>query len=170
MIKHRTLGSNFTNFERMGLDSQDDLDELIEANDKERIVAELWRLSGIVMFAKFLRQGWMVEQFNFITGVRSRNEQDLRKNLKLFQVPEASIESIRSKLDMRIFDESTNILKCMYSTRFNGCTSRSGTSTEVHSTPDTTKPSLISTLEIGRPDKFGKRISLVEGNKEASDK
>jgi hypothetical protein len=86
-------------------------------------------------------QGWMVKQVSFIAGARSLNEQDLRKNLKFFQVPEASIESIRSKL-------------VMYSTRFNECTTRSGTSTEAHSNPDATTPSLISSLETGRPNKF----------------
>jgi hypothetical protein len=45
------------------------------------------------------------------------NEQDLRKNLKYFKVPETSIESIYSKLTLRVFDVYTNILKCMYSTR-----------------------------------------------------
>ena len=66
------------------------------------------------------RQGWQVEQISFIAGSRSLDEQNLRQNLKFFQVPETSIESIGSKLAMRIFDEYANILKCMYSTRFNG--------------------------------------------------
>ena len=47
-------------------------------------------------------------------------EHDLRKNLKFFQVPETTIESIGLKLTMRIFDEYGNILRYMYSTRFNG--------------------------------------------------
>ena len=56
------------------------------------------------------RQEWKVEQISFTGGARSLNEQDLRKNLKFFQVPEASIESIGLKLAMRIFDElSTRI-------------------------------------------------------------
>jgi hypothetical protein len=50
-------------------------------------------------------QGWMVEQVSFMTGARYPNEEDLRKNIKFLQVPEASIEPIRSKLAMRIFDE-----------------------------------------------------------------
>ncbi len=63
-------------------------------------------------------------------GSRSLDEQDLRKNLKFFQVPEASIETIGSKLAIRIivFDEYVNILRCMYSTRFNGDPSRTGSS------------------------------------------
>ena len=48
------------------------------------------------------RQGWRVEQISFIAGSRSLNEDDLRKNLKFFQVPEASIEDIGSKLALRI--------------------------------------------------------------------
>jgi hypothetical protein len=40
------------------------------------------------------RQGWKVEQISFVTGSRSVNKQDLRENLKFFQVPEASIQSV----------------------------------------------------------------------------
>ena len=47
---------------------------------------------------------------------------------KFFKVPETSIESIYSKLNMRVFDEYTNILKFMFSTRFNGWSTRSGDS------------------------------------------
>jgi hypothetical protein len=36
-----------------------------------------------------------------------------------FKVPQAGIETIRSKLIFKIFDEYANILKGMYSTRFN---------------------------------------------------
>ncbi len=49
-------------------------------------------------------QGWKVEQISFITGARSVEKQDLSKNLKFFRVPEASINSIYSKLAMRVFD------------------------------------------------------------------
>ena len=49
-------------------------------------------------------QGWRVEQISFITGVRSVNNQDLSKNLQFFNVPEASIHSIYSKLVLRVFD------------------------------------------------------------------
>jgi hypothetical protein len=59
-------------------------------------------------------QDWKVEQISFITGARSVNKQDLSKNLKFFNVPEASIQSIYSKLAMRVFDVYANILKCMY--------------------------------------------------------
>jgi hypothetical protein len=40
------------------------------------------------------RQGWKVEQISFVTGSRSVNKQDLEKNLKFFQVPEASEQSV----------------------------------------------------------------------------
>ena len=46
------------------------------------------------------------------------NENDLRKNLGFVKVPQASIESIRSKLAFKIFDEYVNILKGMCSMRF----------------------------------------------------
>jgi hypothetical protein len=63
-------------------------------------------------------QGWDVSQRSFIVGARSLNEQDLHDNLAYFKVPQAGIESIRSKLVFKIFDEHANILKDMYSTRF----------------------------------------------------
>ena len=43
-------------------------------------------------------QGWEVQQVSFIGGARSLNEQDLKNNLRFFKVPQATIESIRSKL------------------------------------------------------------------------
>jgi hypothetical protein len=84
------------------------------------------------------------------------NEQDLTQNLKFFKVPEVSIESIYSKLTMRVFDVYVNILKCMYSTRFNGGSPRSGASSEDQSTCITVTP-LIHTLDTSRPDKYRKR-------------
>jgi hypothetical protein len=55
--------------------------------------------------------------------------------LKFFQVPERSIQSIGSKLAMRIFHEYANILKCMYSTRFNGGSTGTGISLEAQPAP-----------------------------------
>ena len=51
-------------------------------------------------------QGWMVEQINFIPGTRSLNDDELKKNLEYFKVPIVRIETIRSKQDMKIFDDS----------------------------------------------------------------
>jgi hypothetical protein len=65
------------------------------------------------------RQSWKVDQVSFITGVRSVDKQDFSNNMNFFGVPTASIRSIYSKLAMRTFDVYANILKCMYSTRFN---------------------------------------------------
>jgi hypothetical protein len=61
------------------------------------------------------RQGWTVNQKNFITGARSLNEKDLHDNLSYFKVPEEDIDSIRSKLVLKIFDEDAKNLKDMYS-------------------------------------------------------
>ncbi len=66
------------------------------------------------------RQGWKVEQVSFIAGTRSLNKEELKKNLAYFEVPSGSVEPIRAKLVMKIFDEYANILKGMYSIRFNG--------------------------------------------------
>ena len=50
-------------------------------------------------------QGWLVSQRSFTAGARSLNEEDLSNNLACFQVQKAGIESIRSKLAFKIFDE-----------------------------------------------------------------
>jgi hypothetical protein len=44
-----------------------------------------------------------------------------RKIWPISRFRQMGIESIRSKLEYKIFDEYTNILKGMSSTRFNGC-------------------------------------------------
>jgi hypothetical protein len=74
------------------------------------------------------RQGWKVDQVSFIEGARSLNEEELKKNLTCFEVPPVSIESIHTKLVMKIFDEYANILKGMYSIRFNGRSDHGDTS------------------------------------------
>jgi hypothetical protein len=80
--------------------------------------------SGLVITMQ--RQGWKVEQVSFIVGARSLNEKELKKNFAYFKIPSASVEPI--ELDMKIFDEYTNILKGMYSIRFNGRSDHRGTS------------------------------------------
>jgi hypothetical protein len=91
-------------------------------------------------------EGWRVEEISFITGARSvtLNKQDFSKNLKFFNVPEASIQSIYSKLAMRVFDVYANILKCMYSTRFRGGPTRLEDSPEAQPTPIFVTPSFVS--------------------------
>ncbi len=66
-------------------------------------------------------------------GARSLNEVEFKENLEYFKVPSASIDSIRTKLDITIFDDYANILKGMYSIRFNGRPDSGGTSAR----PDT---------------------------------
>ncbi len=75
------------------------------------------------------RQGWKIEQVSFMVGARSLNEEELKKNLTYFEVPPVSIEPIHTKLAMKIFDEYTNILKGMYSIRYNGRSDHGVTST-----------------------------------------
>ena len=103
------------------------------------------------------RQGWKVEQVSFITGARSVDKRDFSKNMRFFRVPEASINSIYSKLAMRSFDVYANILKCMYITRLNGGATRSETSSDTQPTPcvftSLTHP--INTLP--QPDNFKRR-------------
>ena len=114
------------------------------------------------------RQGWKVEQISFITGARLVNKQDLSKNLKFFQVPEANIQSMYSKLTMRVFDVYENILKCMYSTRFNEGSVRSEASPEAQSTPNVVTP-LIHTMDISRPDKHNWRGKESHETKDKQD-
>ncbi len=75
----------------------------------------------------------MVHQHSFVAGARSLNEEEFKENLEYFKVPSTSIDSIRTKLPMTIFDEYANILKGMYSVRFNGRPDSGGTSAR----PDT---------------------------------
>ncbi len=80
--------------------------------------------------------GWVVHQRSFVAGARSLHEEEFKENLEYFKVPSTSIDSIRTKLVMTIFDEYANILKGMYSIRFNGRPDSGGTSVR----PDTGRP------------------------------
>ena len=123
------------------------------------------------------RSGWVVHQRSFITGARSLNEAELKENLEYFKVPSPIIDSIRTKLAMTIFDEYANILKGMYSTRFNGRADLGGTSAR----PDTGRsdhgeaparpardpiPPLINSLTAWQPNKFRKRKERGSKEKE----
>jgi hypothetical protein len=95
-------------------------------------------------------QGWTVTQKSFIAGARSLNEQDLHDNLAYFKVLQVGIDSIRSKLAFKIFDEYANILKGMYSTRFNGRPKNKGDHDQMDTVPDGPSPPLITSLS--KPD------------------
>ena len=84
------------------------------------------------------------------------NKKDFSKNMKFFNVPEDSIQSVYSKLTMRVFDVYANILKCMYSTRFSGGSTKSEDSLEAQSTPTAATP-LLRILDTSRPDKYKRR-------------
>jgi hypothetical protein len=123
------------------------------------------------------RQGWKVEQVSFIAGARSLNEKELKENLNFFEVPPASIEPIRAKLAMTIFDEYANVLKGMYSIRFNGRPDHGDTSARpVHGSSDhgdtpvcpawwTTSP-LINSLTAWQSNKVRKRKEREEKGEE----
>ena len=67
-----------------------------------------------------------------------------------FEVPSESVEPIRSKLGMKIFDEYTNILKGMYSIRFNGRTDHGVTSTRpLNGSSD--QGGTLLTVQLGGP-------------------
>ncbi len=99
-------------------------------------------------------QGWTVNQRSFIAGARSLNEQDLHDNLSYFKVPQAGIDSIRSKLVFKIFDEYANILKGMYSTRFNGRPKNKGDHDQMDTVPGGSSPPLITSLQAWQPNKI----------------
>jgi hypothetical protein len=90
---------------------------------------------------------WIVSQRSFIDGARFLNEKDLQDNLTYFKVPEAGIDSIRSKLDLKIFDEYVNILKGMYSTRFNGRLESKGDHNQMDTSPAGPSPPHITSLQ-----------------------
>ena len=123
------------------------------------------------------RSGWVVHQRRFIAGARSLNESELKENLEYFQVPSASLEPIRTKLAMTIFDEYANILKGMYSIRFNGRSDLGGSSAR----PDSGRsdhgeaparparepmPPLINSLTAWQPNKIRKRKERGSKEKE----
>jgi hypothetical protein len=93
-------------------------------------------------------QGWTVNQRRFIAGARSLNEQDLHDNLPYFKVLRAGIDSIRSKLVFKIFDEYANILRGIYSTRFNGHPKNKGDHDQMDTTPGGPSPPLITSLQV----------------------
>ena len=57
---------------------------------------------------------------------------------------------------MKVFDVYANILKCMYSTRFNEGSVRSEASPEAQSTPTDVTP-LIRTIDTSLPDRQKRR-------------
>jgi hypothetical protein len=77
---------------------------------------------------------------------------DLQDNLAYFKVPQAGIESITSKLAFNIFDEYANILKGMYSTRFNGRPKNNGAHAQTDTTPSGPLPPLITSLRAWQPN------------------
>ena len=83
-----------------------------------------------------------MSQRSSIAGARSLNEQDLYENLTYFKVPQTDIESIRSKLTFKIFDEYAKILKGMYSKAETSMTRR-------------TSPQAGSDLPSSPPSKLG---------------
>jgi hypothetical protein len=99
-------------------------------------------------------QGWTVTQKSFIAGARSLNEQDLHDNLAYFKVPQAGIDSIRSKLAFKILDEYANILNGMYSTRFNGLPKNKGDHDQTDTVPDGSSPPLITSLQPWQPNEI----------------
>jgi hypothetical protein len=97
-------------------------------------------------------QGWTVSQKSFIAGARSLNERDLHDNLDYFKVPQAGIDSIRSKLVFKIFDEYAKILKGMYSTRFNGHPKNKVDHDQMDTVPGGPSPPLITSLQDWQPN------------------
>jgi hypothetical protein len=89
-----------------------------------------------------------VSQRSFIAGARSLNEKDLHDNLAYFKVPQTGIESIRSKLVYLIFDEYANILRGMYSTRFNGLPENKGDHAHMDTAPGGPSSPLITSCII----------------------
>ncbi len=93
-----------------------------------------------------------MSQRSFLAGARSLNEKELQENLAYFKVPQAGIESIRSKLAFKIFDEYVNILKDMHSTRFNGRPKDSDVYAQTDSAPGGPMPPLITSLQAWQPN------------------
>ncbi len=93
-------------------------------------------------------------QKSFISGARSLNEQYLHDNLVYFKVPQPVIDSIRSKLSFKIFDEYANILKGMHSTTFNGRPKNKGDHEQMDTVPDGPSLPLITSLKVWQSNKI----------------
>jgi hypothetical protein len=100
---------------------------------------------------------------SFIVGARSLNDQDLHDNLPYFKVPQEGIDSIRSKLVFKIFDEYANTLKGMYSTRFNGRPTNKGDHDQMDTTVGGPSPPLITSLQAWQSNKI--RCQKEKGKK-----
>jgi hypothetical protein len=96
--------------------------------------------------------GWIVSKRSFIVGGRSSNEKDLHDSLSYFKVPQTGIDSIRSKLVLKIFDEYANILKGMYSTRFNGPLESKVDHNQMDTAPGGPSSPLITSLQTWYPN------------------
>ncbi len=83
--------------------------------------------------------------------IRSKipEREDFKDNLTYFKVPQADMDSIRSKLALKIFDEYAHILKGMYSTRLNGHleSQREHNQIDTAPGPDGPSPPLITSLQ-----------------------
>ena len=88
-------------------------------------------------------------------------------DIYFFKVPESRVE-YRVHQHEGTYDDSSNILGCMYNARFNGRTTRSGSSAEVLSTDNDVTPSHnhINALEKGRPTKFRRPLSHFSSRSE----
>jgi hypothetical protein len=64
------------------------------------------------------------------------------------------IDSIRSKLAFKIFDEYANILKGMDSTRFNGRPKNKGDHDQMDTAPGGPSPPLITSFQAWQPNKI----------------
>jgi hypothetical protein len=71
--------------------------------------------------------GWIVSQRSFI--------------------PQAGIDSIRTKLSFKILEEYANILKSMYSTRLNGRPKNKGDHDQKDTVPGGPSPPFITSLQ-----------------------
>jgi hypothetical protein len=94
----------------------------------------------------------IISQRSFIARARSLNEKNQHDDLAYFKIPPAGIESIRSKLALKIFDECANNLKGMYSTRFNGCPENKGDHDQMDTAQGGPSPPLITSLQAWQPN------------------
>jgi hypothetical protein len=79
----------------------------------------------------------------------------LARQPSYFKVPQVGIDSIRSKLVFKIFDEYANILKGMYSTRFNGRPKNKDDHDQMDTAPLTDPhPPLITSLQVWQSNKI----------------
>jgi hypothetical protein len=106
--------------------------------------------TGELVILEFKRMSCVTDQY--VKRARHVAEAQYASIKSALEKTPAGIDSIRSKLTLKIFDEYANILKGMYSTRFNGRPKNKGDHDQMDTAPGGPSPPLITSLQAWQPN------------------